>query len=849
VTFSVLRLDTYWNLREGERKGEYFDLGLMRLFQTRGHALDSETTDRETGNAKRKKWVRTKGGIWRRASQFAHSLKGIRTGTMNVDERVEELKNRAVSPAFARAFLDFLVRNGADSGTLTTRQVVHGNGSHNSTFRDPNVTKCVRSFTAERNQFVSLIELLRRDEDLLTEIEPDAKKAAVFFHKNKDAETRKVIFLSHAWDMIFERVVEAMATYDQENDGVLFWIDIFAVNQHADDQDVLDPSVRKEAAFQVNSMPAVVERCDAVHLLFMPLEGPLTVGRAWCWQEIAAAVHFEKGVSLGLDDEGQQQIYLSISELHDRAQVRGPGSGDESLRIFDALRSLRGEESKCFTPADQRRIHRILRGLGGNTFDYVNNQMKRKLADLILDIADKEAATTHSGFHLPLTESLVPLFKNDDWMRAKLYAKLAHQYRVAGGSGEKFAELAVALDHDLIAQSNEGIRSEFKFQLQLRKARSLLLLCEINMRSARESREATNTVRAHILRNAASTVRDARAMLDPFGKRDLSHNQRCIELEALIAYWEVRCLYLHHSTRQGEVQGSAMLPFYDRDLKIAKKAAKISAKKFTELTQPHFIRGSLFAVLGGMFAVGQTATEERIQEARRLSKATSVSFDFSFTPYFRDLYEAAFQYWKEHESLRDEPEALNYRLSLAHWLSEEGGRTGDMASATKSLENLMEPLREASEKIRVHRLQFVDWASSLLNLYIAADNDNNIQWLVSVLSEYVESLGNPDEFGRPRVFYIRGLEQRAEKIKEKIGIADLRDQFSNAVQFAVKHGATQNLNTEEGILQQDMNRVHNRPLEVPIEYKTNQDLKLELDNDIINPPLDLEPVDEFTKEQ
>jgi len=783
--------------------------------------------------------------VWRKrmADFLFHARQKSFRGLEDNDEEklVMQATNRGVSADFVNAFFEYMCTQQGVDENVTTRQIVHGDGAWNSSHVDRGVKKCIRSIMAEHKNFGSFVDFVRADKRMQAQIGGTSEKQKLWFLGKQrkaiglrkiEGDSRKIVFISHAWDMEFRQVVESINSH-RDCEEHLFWLDIFAINQHRFDKNAsLSRREIEIAAFEVSTMPRVIEKCTGgVHLLFMPLNKPLTLDRAWCWQEIASAVHFEREIRLSLDKSGQKCVKMDVQDIGEKAlnSPQAPLKHDTAMemKMFQVLKNINCEMAVCSTEIDNRRIHRVLQALGGNGYTYVNNLVKRKLAELILLIADKEAETKHSGLHLGLTERLILFFNDDDLMRARLYRKIAHQFRVAGGPGDKYAKISLGLFRQVVGRLDEGTKDDFKFQQQLEIARVILIRVEIQMRSARTSRSETMRVRGY-LRRAALALRKAKAMYNPFGALGPGERVSCAEVEAQILYWEARCLYLYHSESRGDLG-----EYYAKDLEVAKAAIEKSIDIFdNDCVEPHFFRGAACAVLGGMVGRGQTSPEN--SKYLELTKKN-----------FRDLYGEAFEYWKKH--FPGEAEVRNYEYSLTYYLVEDGHHD----EAIVKLLEIEGPTLQATKTVQIHRMQYVDLCISLMQCYLATGRRNEVEALIKKLSQYILDLTKPDFRNRPRIFFKGGLVKRQERFKEILeesemsGLDRASEEFDEAVQEALTNGTPQELinRLPEGVPQQDVDfsLAEESPYD-DSEYLSKAQLREELENDVLNPPLPLWPL-------
>jgi len=143
-------------------------------------------------------------------------------------------------------------------------------------------------------------------------------------------------FISHAWKYKFCELVNAITRFELADDnraGAYYWVDFFAINQHAAEADLV-------------GLEDLVKSSKGVLLVLMPLQRPIPLTRCWCLFEIHSAIQnnvpllvsvsrveserFRAGLLTATADESI--LSLDFDARNAEATVK-----DDEMRIKDAI--------------------------------------------------------------------------------------------------------------------------------------------------------------------------------------------------------------------------------------------------------------------------------------------------------------------------------------------------------------------------------------------------------------------------------------------------------------------------------------------------------------------------------
>jgi len=154
-------------------------------------------------------------------------------------------------------------------------------------------------------------------------------------------------YVSHAWDAPFAELVSAldvMITSQTLNPAlVFFWIDIFSLNQHTENEE--DSKELVEIATR-----DAIKNVDGVALVLGSWERPLGLNRSWCLWEILCALSAKKPFEIYLPGK-------SMYELHDRLTQEFP-------YVAASLTTIDYKNSTCSVLATRDRIIAAIDSVG-----------------------------------------------------------------------------------------------------------------------------------------------------------------------------------------------------------------------------------------------------------------------------------------------------------------------------------------------------------------------------------------------------------------------------------------------------------------------------------------------------
>jgi len=111
-------------------------------------------------------------------------------------------------------------------------------------------------------------------------------------------------FVSHPWSGDFEDLIAALSEYEKnlpENpEKIYYFVDYFAVNQHANDD--------------LNTLSSLVQKCKTLVLMAKPWEKPVALTRIWCIFELAHAIIGKNDIFLILPPEDQKRFQSKMRE-------------------------------------------------------------------------------------------------------------------------------------------------------------------------------------------------------------------------------------------------------------------------------------------------------------------------------------------------------------------------------------------------------------------------------------------------------------------------------------------------------------------------------------------------------
>jgi len=111
------------------------------------------------------------------------------------------------------------------------------------------------------------------------------------------------VFVSHAWRNTFGALVDAISSWESEEksrQGVYYFLDIFAVNQH-------------KPASDLRCIKTLIANSNTHLLILSPLENPIPLSRAWCLFEIQAAIKYGTNIACALpESEGKQLMNMLL---------------------------------------------------------------------------------------------------------------------------------------------------------------------------------------------------------------------------------------------------------------------------------------------------------------------------------------------------------------------------------------------------------------------------------------------------------------------------------------------------------------------------------------------------------
>lgn len=161
-------------------------------------------------------------------------------------------------------------------------------------------------------------------------------------------------FVVHAWETPIQALRDALANIPDGYGGGgraaakrFFWIDAFAVTQHASDGVNGDMDAAWERQLEIESLPSLVRRTERLCLVWDPWDAPTCLTRVWCMYELLAAHTAKAKIVVAPTKAG----LASMKTAEGTARVR---SVLEGLRVVDGRASLK---------ADWKRLHHEIEDL------------------------------------------------------------------------------------------------------------------------------------------------------------------------------------------------------------------------------------------------------------------------------------------------------------------------------------------------------------------------------------------------------------------------------------------------------------------------------------------------------
>jgi len=598
---------------------------------------------------------------------------------------------------------------------LSMREIVHGKdrGPTDASHSCPEGS--IRKMSVTNDKGYSLVELmklpkqgykLREDMSnfLPKKMTKDEDWKQAWFHQGSK-EKRDVMYVSHAWDLPLKELLDSLEGYaseqekevnekirlkevkDTEKRECLFWIDVFAINQHKADRSLYtEEDAHLHSDFQINVAESIMSNCElGVLLVFHPLETPLSLTRLWVWYELQLANRNKFEVRLGIGVEDAKRLEADISNLDVLSVEKLPKEEREqaigtSLNFFDSLRNLKLDQTDITFEDDKKKIMARI----GDDSSTVSRLFRRDLAELLLSKARALSKTAHTGKFTPLIRKLITYFDDDRLYVAKLQLDLANALRILGGKNDAPEQVLEALQNlDGASECMNHDKIEERMQCLGLQLKGFVLRAEIESRVVREGREKTMEVVTQLKEESEAVITSAHQLL-----RDNKHFGKAIAMdfrleEAQSKYWEGRLFYLLHSNFPDQV-----LPEYMEDCRRAVALLDESVKLFDKLDSAHrhFNRGAALAVKGGLIAINKNATYN----------------DYS------NPYKDAFTYWRKY--FPEDGEVVNYKYSHVFWILQHG----DYKRALTMLDGHGGDLRKFALAGNVQKLKYLDWGLSRL---------------------------------------------------------------------------------------------------------------------------------------
>jgi len=182
-------------------------------------------------------------------------------------------------------------------------------------------------------------------------------------------------FVSHAWKYPFKVLIESMKLDASRNPGVLYWLDIVAINQHKAGE---LPDLFWQTAFKHS-----VKSIGRTLLILYPWTNPIPLTRSWCLWEIFATVSTNSLLSFVIPPSEREGFEFSLSSR------------------FEDLMNLVGavdvRKSTAYLEKDRKRIFQSIENSQIKLDDLnmiVMNELRRWLIAEGLSILTKHWPTT-----------------------------------------------------------------------------------------------------------------------------------------------------------------------------------------------------------------------------------------------------------------------------------------------------------------------------------------------------------------------------------------------------------------------------------------------------------------------
>ncbi|KAI8801449.1 hypothetical protein BJ742DRAFT_837030 [Cladochytrium replicatum] len=154
-------------------------------------------------------------------------------------------------------------------------------------------------------------------------------------------------FVSHAWTNRFLDVVDAMASWCEENSRdphtTFVWFDLFTYPQHG--------TVAHSRSWWASTFPSAIRSIGHVVLVMTPWDNPISFTRAWCVYEMFSCMSAGCSLSLALPPDENRRLLDALRS--------------EEQPLYDIFENIRSERSIASSVYDQERIHEAISALKG----------------------------------------------------------------------------------------------------------------------------------------------------------------------------------------------------------------------------------------------------------------------------------------------------------------------------------------------------------------------------------------------------------------------------------------------------------------------------------------------------
>lgn len=192
--------------------------------------------------------------------------------------------------------------------------------------------------------------------------------------KTKKHVGKATIFISHTWQYDFWKLVSCISSNAGKGNiaNTYIWLDIFSINQHGNALENFD--------FQwwTGTFQAAIREIHHTLIVFSPWYQPAVIQRAWCLWEIYSTIITDSKMEIAIHRDEEGQFIDDVLKA----------GGDSLKMLLTTLNNIDSENSRCYNPLDEQRIHKAIQDSLG--FEKINKLVSNILKQRIQQIMEEK---------------------------------------------------------------------------------------------------------------------------------------------------------------------------------------------------------------------------------------------------------------------------------------------------------------------------------------------------------------------------------------------------------------------------------------------------------------------------